>query len=98
MLLGRSFTNALCFISKNMTAVSGSSILPAWCGLSKAVFQEFKMVPSAGRGTDYIPVEEFSQNSFCSSKCNFSKLFFLAGSKDYVIMLALHLFVHLFVS
>ena len=28
----------------------------------------------------------------------FPKLFFLAGSKDYVIMLALHLFIHLFVS
>lgn len=51
------------------------------------------MVPSAGRGTDYIPMEEFPQNPFCSSKCNFSKIIFLAGSKDYVIMLALHLFI-----
>lgn len=59
-----------------MAAVSGSLILPAWCGLSKAVFQEFKMVPSAGSGTDCIPVEEFSQNPFCSSKCNFSKIIF----------------------
>lgn len=34
------------------------------------------MVSSAGRGTDYIPMEEFSQNPFCSSKCNFSIFFF----------------------
>lgn len=97
MLLGHSFTNALCFISKNMTVIPHSSILPAWCGLSKAVFQEFKMVASAGRGTDNSAMEEFSQNPFCSSKCNFSKMIFLAGSKNYVIVLAFHLFVHLFV-
>lgn len=54
-------------------------------GLVKNIFfsfsQEFKMVHNADRGTYYIPVEEFPQNPFCSSKCNFSKIIFLAGSK-----------------
>ena len=60
MLLGHAFTNTLCFLSKSMAAISGSLILPAWCGLSKAVFTEFKIVLSAGRGTDYSSMKEFT--------------------------------------
>lgn len=38
LLLDCPFTSTLCFISKSMTAVSGSSTLSAWCGLSKEYF------------------------------------------------------------
>lgn len=74
------------------------SISPEWCGLSKTVFQEFKIVPRAGRETNYVPIEEFFLNLFCSSNCNISNfVVVVVVSKDYIIMLAFHLFVDLFV-